>query len=155
MNTLVCKKCGGEHLTIKCGKQQTKSIVENVVDILKQPNPPNVSESRNDNKDFKMVDNRKPRQYNVNFKSNRRDENYKRVYYKAKMSNLPIDMTEEELMELLYEWGQVTRLTLLKYHDGCCAYVEFKNEDQVNYFVEALNKTPFEHIILTVERLLE
>ena len=38
-------------------------------------------------------------------------------------------MTEEELMELLYEWGQVTRLTLLTYHDGCCAYIEFKNEE--------------------------
>jgi len=172
MNTLVCKKCGGEHLTIKCGKQQTKSIIENVVDILKVDNPPNLKQHNSvDDKDFKVVGNRKynnnntrehnnTREYNKDFQSNRKPpfekrDNYKRTYYKAKISNLPIDMTEEELMELLYEWGQVTRLTLLTYHDGCCAYVEFKNEDQVNYFVEALNKTPFEHIILTVERLLE
>ena len=76
MNTLVCKKCGGEHLTIKCGKQQAKSIIENVVDILKVDNPPNLKQHNSvDDKDFKVVGNRK-------YNNNTREHNNTREYNK-------------------------------------------------------------------------
>ena len=62
--------------------------------------------------------------------------------HKVKMSNLPVDMTEEELLELLYEWGRVIRLRLLNYDDNSTAYVEFKDETEAKYLVESEKEYP-------------
>jgi RNA recognition motif-containing protein len=142
---LVCRKCKGAHLTIKCGKE-TKSVIE----------PPN--------NDLRSVSHPKK---DINFKSERferldrpeRPEKYERSerkpLHKVKMSNLPIDINEEELNELLYDWGHVVRLRLLNYENNSTAYIEFKDKEPADYIVEALHKTPFEHIILDVERLYD
>lgn len=141
---LVCRKCQGAHLTIKCGKE-TKSVIE--------------TSSRND--DLKSVSYSKK---DINFKSERserfekpeRTERFERKpLHKVKMSNLPIDINEEELHELLYDWGHVVRLRLLNYENNSTAYIEFKDKEPADYIVEALHKTPFDHIILDVERLYD
>jgi hypothetical protein len=64
-------------------------------------------------------------------------------------------MTEEELNDLLYDWGHVVRMRLLNYDSNSTAYIEFKDKEAADYIVEALNKTPFEHILLDVERLYD
>ena len=136
---LVCRKCQGAHLTIKCGKE-TKSVIEPL------------------NNDSRFVSHPKK---DINFKSERHEkhERHERTerkpLHKVKMSNLPIDINEEELNELLYDWGHVVRLRLLNYENNSTAYIEFKDKEPADYIVEALHKTPFDHIILDVERLYD
>lgn len=136
---LTCRKCSGNHLTAKCGKENKPSIVDSTESKIeekieeKQPNP------RFD---------RKP-----NFEKPSHFE--KRILHKVRINNLPVDITEAELMELLYEWGHVVRLRVLSYTDNAVAYVEFAAKEEADYFVEALHKTPFERTIIHVERLLD
>ena len=75
--------------------------------------------------------------------------------YKVRINNLPIDMMEDELRDLLYDWGHVVRLRVLVYPENSVAYVEFKNEEEADYLVKALHKTPFEQVILHLERLTD
>jgi len=129
---LVCRKCGGAHITIKCGKDKP-SVIESKIEQVKMEKP---VFTNTENKKFDYKSERKP-------------------LYKVKMSNLPVDMTEEELLELLYDWGRVIRLRLLNYDDNSTAYIEFKDEEEAKYLVEALHKTPFEQYILDVIRLYD
>jgi hypothetical protein len=73
--------------------------------------------------------------------------------YKIKISFLPIDMHEDELYSLLKDWGNIYKVKILNYDEYSNAYIEFLYEEQANYFVEALNKTPFEHEIITVQKV--
>ena len=88
-------------------------------------------------------------------KSEYKSNYVKKPLYKVKIANLPVDMTESELHNLLYDWGHVARMRVLNYDDNATAYVEFKFEDEANYLVSALDKTSFEYIILSVERLYD
>jgi len=135
---LVCRKCQGPHLTIKCGKE-TKSVIENII----------IESCDNDLKPVTY-----PKK-DINFKSERSERFERKPLHKVKMSNLPVDINEEELNELLYDWGHVVRLRLLNYENNSTAYIEFKDKEPADYIVEALNKTPFDHIILDVERLYD
>jgi len=172
---LVCRKCKGPHLTIKCGKE-TKSVIENIINksenqifnkheeyqkpyekINKDTNVsnPNVRyESGFKNKDFKNKDFKNENFNNKDF-NNKDFKHDRRPLHKVKMSNLPFDMSEEELYDLLYEWGHVVRMRLLNYESNSTAYIEFKDKEPADYIVEALDKTPFEHIMLDVERLYD
>ena len=168
MDKIICRKCNGNHLTIKCGKTGA-SIIETTTIPEQQERKPRDDggegkprfgergerkqrfEEGGDEKGerkqrFEEGGERKPR-------FNKDDDSYKRQVNKVKISNLPTDMTEEELNELLYEWGTVKHLRLLNYDNGSTAYVEFRYADEVEYLVKALNKTPFEHIMLNVEKL--
>ena len=127
---LVCRKCQGPHLTIKCGKE-TKSVIENII----------IESSNNDLKPVTY-----PKK-DINFKSERSERFERKPLHKVKMSNLPVDINEEELNELLYDWGHVVRLRLLNYENNSTANIEFKDKEPADYIVEALNKTPFDHII--------
>ena len=187
---LVCRKCNGQHLTIKCGKE-TKSVIENIINnsenetfnkheeyqksYERRDKDMHVSNQRVgyesgfknkdfNNKDFKHKDFKHKDFKNENF--NNKDFNNKdykhndhkqdrRPLHKVKMSNLPVDISEEELYELLYEWGHVVRMRLLNYESNSTAYIEFKDKEPADYIVEALDKTPFEHIMLDVERLYD
>ena len=62
-------------------------------------------------------------------------------------------MTEEELNEHLYDWGTVKHLKLLNYNDSSTAYVEFRNEKEVDYLIRALDRTPFDNRIMTIEKI--
>ena len=192
---LVCRKCQGSHLTIKCGKE-SKSVIENIINKTEEQifnkheeyqkpyerkdKDINISNYRGkyesgfknkdlnnkdfNNKDFKNKDFKNKDFKNKDFKNNDHKHNdYKyndhkqdrRPLHKVKMSNLPVDMSEEELYELLYEWGHVVRMRLLNYESNSTAYIEFKDKEPADYIVEALDKTPFEHIMLDVERLYD
>ena len=179
---LVCRKCQGSHLTIKCGKEN-KSVIESK--ILEYNN--HIDEKRgkggkssfydNSESNFKDGDNKSGFRDNPESNFRGRDnksgkgskggkggfydnsesdvKHERRPLHKVKISNLPFDMSEEELNELLYEWGHVVRLRLLNYESNSTAYIEFKDKEAADYIVKALDKTPFEHIMLDVERLYD
>jgi RNA recognition motif-containing protein len=172
---IICRKCNGNHLTIKCGKTGA-SIIETT--ISEQERKPRFNKEQDnserktqfnkegDNSERKPRFNkegdnseRKPRFNKEGDNSERKprfnkdDDSYKRTVNKVKITNLPTDMTEEELNELLYEWGTVKHLRLLNYENSSTAYVEFRYPDEVDYFVKALDKTPFEYIMLNVEKI--
>ena len=142
---LVCRKCKGPHLTIKCGKE-TKSVIELCNDDLKSVTYPKKDIN------FKSERLERPNRFD---KSERTEKIERKPLHKVKMSNLPVDINEEELNELLYDWGHIVRLKLLNYENNSIAYIEFKDKEPANYIVEALHKTPFDHIILDVERLYD
>ena len=146
---IICRKCNGNHLTIKCGKTNA-SIIETSMSEQERKPRFNKEEDNSERKPrFNKDDNnteRKPR-------FNKDDDSYKRIVNKVKITNLPTDMTEEELNELLYEWGTVKHLRLLNYENSSTAYVEFRFSDEVDYFVKALDKTPFGYIMINVEKI--
>ncbi len=179
---LVCRKCGGEHLTVKCGKETSKIVTETKPEATTETLTPVPLKKEYIKTEFKESE--KPRRINIikddnedsdsekkprwrkdggsresGQNDNRRsgDNNFRerRPLHKVKMSNLPQDMTEEELLELLYDWGNVIRMRVLNYNQNSTAYIEFKNQDEADYLVKALDKTPFEHIMLSVERLYD
>ena len=134
-NKIICRKCGGNHLTIKCGKTEV-SKVETVskAETYKKDEP-----ERKKYTDYKRNDTENP--------------DYKRTVNKVKIGSLPIDMTQDELTELLSDWGNVRNIRVLNYPESSTAYVEFRSADEVDYLVKALDKTPFDHFIITVEKL--
>jgi len=220
---LVCRKCGGEHLTVKCGKESTsktestnnagsKSVVIQSSAPVIQSSAPVIQSSapviqssapvtlKKEYVKTEFKESEKPRRINKvtdtneedsdsekkprwrkdaghrdsghrdsghrdsghrdsGQNDNRRsgDNNFRerRPLHKVRMSNLPQDMTEEELLELLYDWGNVIRMRVLNYNLNSTAYIEFKNQDEADYLVKALDKTPFEHIMINVERLYD
>jgi hypothetical protein len=97
------------------------------------------------NKDKKNipVDNPIPKYINKN----------KFITYRVKISELPSDLTEKEMMEQLYEWGDIIRLKVLNHSDISIVFIDFKFEDQADYFVKALNKTDYDHHIISVSRI--
>lgn len=157
---LVCRKCQGAHLTIKCGKE-TKSVIELRNDDLKSVTYPkkdiNFKSERPERTDrFERPERSERSERSERPERPERSERFERKpLHKVKMSNLPVDINEEELNELLYDWGHVVRLRLLNYENNSTAYIEFKDKEPADYIVEALHKTPFEHIILDVERLYD
>jgi RNA recognition motif-containing protein len=177
---LVCRKCGGEHLTVKCGKEassktestnnvESKSVVSPVtqtsspVTLKKEYVKTEFKESEKPRRINKVTDTneedsdseKKPRWKKDSGSNGNNNFRERRPLHKVKMSNLPRDMTEEELLELLYDWGNVIRMRVLNYNENSTAYIEFKNQDEADYLVKALDKTPLEHIMLNVERLYD
>ena len=129
---LSCRKCGGSHLTIKCGKTPDNSI----------PCINNSVNSINNVKKEYVQDYTRPRKFN-------------KKTWTVKIGELPVDMTEEEGMELLYNWGHIIKIRVLNYNENSTAYVEFGYEDEADYFVEAVDKTPFYNynILLQVSKI--
>lgn len=132
-NKIICRKCGGAHFTIKCGKENIEEKKEVIIETE------NKSEYKyKDNQDYK----------NNTFEKRERKQYFKTTY-RVKISDLPIDMTEEEMMELTSEWGHIVRVKVLNYNESSVAYVDFGYEDESNYFIKAIDKTPFEMILIS------
>lgn len=125
MPKLVCKKCRGPHLTIKCGKENKKKVEEKPVN--KRFNEKRFNNRRSDNIDKSKVT-------------------------VIKMSNLPDDITLSELNELIQPWGSIGKINIGK-SNFKTAYVDFYNKLEAEYFVKALDKTPFDYLIMNVEIL--
>lgn len=107
--------------------------------------------NKEDNK--KNNDKRDNRKKYDNNRNNNRGE-YKRKAV-VKLSNLPIDITENELRNLVKEWGYIGNINVQYYgenKDIVCSYIDFYNDYEADYFVKALNKTPFDNLIMVVER---
>ena len=126
-NKIICRKCGGPHFTIKCGKEKIEEKKEVIIEVEKYNN-------------YKSERN--------NFEKKDRKQYFKTTY-RVKISDLPNDMTEEEMMELTSEWGHIVRLKVLNYKESSVAYVDFGYEDEANYFIKAIDKTPFEMILIS------
>lgn len=93
----------------------------------------------------KPTDNKK----NSRNRNNRRNED--RIKHVIKISNLPTDIEVKELYNLITPWGDIGNINIKLYTDVTCSYIDFFNLDEANYFVEALNSTPFGNMILRVE----
>lgn len=127
--TIKCRKCGGAHLTIKCGKiNEPINIDENVRD----------NNFNNDNK------------FNNKFNN---DNRFNKVSYKVKITNLPKDFEYHEISEFIKDWGYRPKVNIKSYDDYSLAVVEFKNVDEQDYFVKALDGTSFDHVIIKVIKL--
>ena len=139
---LVCRKCQGAHLTMNCGKE-SKSVIEKII----------VESYNNDFKSNNYYNKNKDDIEKLN-----KNKYERKPLHKVKMSNLPADITEDELNELLYNLYNgkyVVRMQLLNYEHNSTAYIKFKEEEAADYIVTALHKTPFDHIMLDVERLYD
>ncbi len=141
---IICRKCGGGHFTLKCNistenKIQDNNANNNLVDNIKEI-------VKNVEKPKSKFNNNKTDNYN------NRNDNYNNKSYCVKLNNLPTNMTEEEMVELTCDWGNITKIRVNNYTEVSTAYIEFKYEDQADYFVKALDRTDFESIIITAER---
>ena len=149
---IVCRKCQGPHLTIKCGKEKENKVEEKIkIQIDEKPREPR--------RDFKDRDHHQPRDQAYprrDFKSSK--------HGKVKLSNLPNDILEDDLYELLKDWGQVYKLNLVSRDNysgqggttrSTAAYIEFRAEEQADYFLKAFDNTACNNQILVVEKLLD
>jgi RNA recognition motif-containing protein len=151
---IVCRKCQGPHLTIKCGKEKENKVEEKIkIQIDEKP--------RRDfkDRDYQPRDHHQPRDQPYprrDFKSSK--------HGKVKLSNLPNDILEDDLYELLKDWGQVYKLNLVSRDNysgqggttrSTAAYIEFRAEEQADYFLKAFDNTACNNQILVVEKLLD
>ena len=56
-------------------------------------------------------------------------------------------------MELTCDWGHIVRIRIINYSEISVAYIDFGYEDEAEYFVKALNKTPFEFLVISAQRV--
>ena len=158
MNKIICRKCGGEHLTIKCGKEKETVTVE-PEKVVAEPEKQTVEERkqefhRNEQNKYNRDDARRNRN-NYNEKVDRQPRerlnvNYKKLYT-VKLSELPLDISEAELYELLQNWGHVVKIKVLVYAESATAYIDFGYMEEAVYFAEAMHKTPFDSFIISAE----
>ena len=157
---IVCRKCQGPHLTIKCGKEKENKVEEKIkIQIDEKPREPR--------RDFKERDHHQPRDRDHH---RDKDQPYPRRDFKStkhgkvKLSNLPNDILEDDLYELLKDWGQVYKLNLVSRDNysgqggttrSTAAYIEFRAEEQADYFLKAFDNTACNNQILVVEKLLD
>lgn len=146
---LVCRKCSGPHLTIKCGKDKIiDPITEPKAEIKGRKTYSELRELNSisdKNKDLT----KEPATYDDIIERDRIKKKSFKSTYRVKLSNLPTDMTEEEIMELTCDWGHIVRIKLLTYEESATVYIDFGYMDEATYFVEAIDKTPFEYLILS------
>jgi hypothetical protein len=141
-NKIICRKCGGPHFTIKCGKE--KQTEEKTKEQLSTK--PEVIKDKEEAKNTCRNDKR----FNEN---SHEKKQYFKTAYRVKLSDLPTDMTEEEMTELTYDWGHVFRIRVINYPETSVAYIDFGYEEEADYFVKAMDKTPFEYLIVSAQRV--
>ena len=81
-------------------------------------------------------------------KKNKKKNNPEVKNVTVKLENLPLDVTFNELNRLMQEWGDIKKITIKKDYDNS-AYIIFSNKTEAEYFVKAIDKTPFDNMILT------
>jgi hypothetical protein len=132
-NKIQCRKCGGPHLTIKCGKENNSFN--------------NQLEKNNIVSDINLSNWQTPKKtYNNTNKYNK--QTYHTVY-RAKLSELPNDITSDEIYNLMNDWGHIDKIKLVSTGDTTTAYIDFAYKEQAEYFVSAIDKTPFDYRILS------
>ena len=146
-----CRKCGGPHLTIKCGKSKSN----NLDNKPKKHTPKKYTPKKHTPKKH-TPKKHTPKKHTSKstYRYNRRDfdDDIKKI--KVKINNLPEDINVGELNTLLRPWGKIGRITIKKVYKGCYSIIDFYNKDEAEYFVEALNDTGFDHRIINVSILV-
>jgi len=162
---LQCKKCGGPHLTIKCGKNNSNrnnnmnnssnnmnNSSNNMNNSSNNMNNSSNSNSYKNTSHRNNMNNSNRNNFNRN-NSDRNNFNRNREKFCVRMSNIPDDLTIRELSELLLEWGDVGKINFNNNIKYKAAYIDFNIKEEAEYFVEALHKTPFDTFIIDVELL--
>ncbi len=157
-NKVICRKCGGPHFTIKCGKEKTELVPAPAqigpMEKQEKHNQANQTNQTKPNEKVVKYSSNKPSQDNMEQEFRpRQEKKYFKVTFRVKLSELPTDMTEEELMEMTTDWGHIVRIKLLVYEESSTAYIDFGYEDEADYFVEAIDKTPFEFRVISACRV--
>lgn len=131
MTSLIqCRKCGGPHVTLKCGKEK-----QNLNELLNTKFPQNVNKP-----EIKTY--QKPVFID------------KKKIVTVCIANLPEDMTVEELTELVSEWGKIGRVNLTN-NECKTGFIDFYYVEEAEYFVKAIDKTKFDYLIITAEILVK
>ncbi len=50
--------------------------------------------------------------------------------------------------------GKIGRINISNYDNTTC-YIDFYFEDEAEYFIKAIDKTPFDNVILNVEKVVQ
>jgi RNA recognition motif-containing protein len=131
MSLIICRKCGGPHVTLKCGKdkQDLEAILDNKFALPKENN-----------------------HYNNHHKNNYSEKIDKRKIVTVRISNLPTDITVPELNNLLSQWGKIGRINLNNYDNTTC-FIDFYFKNEAEYFIKAIDKTQFDNLILNVDMM--
>lgn len=123
---IICRKCQGPHFTIKCGKEKSVPV---------------------ENKEIV-----KPKPVEKNYNKNQKQKTWFKTTYRVKLSELPTDISEEELRELTCDWGHIAKIRVNKYNESSVAYIDFGYEEEADYFIKAIDKTPFDYLIISAQR---
>jgi hypothetical protein len=140
-------------MTFKCGREETIPIENNPSEnnpktTLFENNPSeNTSRERNNKPFDKKPFDKKP--FDKTF--NKPYNNYNRNTFCVKLLDLPEDISELELRELLLDWGYISKIRIYNNAESTVAYIDFQEEAQAIYFVEAIHKTPFDNMIISAE----
>ncbi len=137
MSLIKCRKCGGPHVTLKCGKDK-----QDLNNILDNKFTPPIIKNNNYNNNY----------HNKHYHNHHNYSEHidKRKIVTVRISNLPSDITIPELNVLVSEWGRIGRINLNNYDNSTC-YIDFYFKDEAEYFVKAIDKTKFEKLILNVD----
>jgi hypothetical protein len=149
---VTCRKCGGDHLTIKCGKEVKKEdSLPDIKPYIKPDTRQRVKqyEKREDNKEF-----RKPNGIMNSMKNVRKVNKPNYEKYSALITNLPDDMELINIQYMMMEWGKIGNINLRYTEDkGKMCYVDFYNKDHRDYFIKALDKTPVGFNIISISSI--
>lgn len=67
------------------------------------------------------------------------------------MSNLPSDIYVGELAELISPWGEIGNINIKNYSGAMVSYIDFYNKNEADYFINALDQTPFDNCIIRAQ----
>jgi hypothetical protein len=155
---IICRKCGGDHLTIKCGKN-TEKPVEKPVEI--STNKSDYKSTNNNKSDYKFTNNNKS-EYKSDYKSDKTTNNIrnkivrkvnKPTYekYSVCITNLPDDIELINIQYMMMDWGKIGNINMRYSEDkGKMCYVDFYNKEHKDYFIKALDKTPVGSNIINI-----
>ena len=121
-NVVTCKYCGGNHWSIKCKNKPVD-------------NKKNVSEENNNNKYV-------PKFKREGEKSRNKNRNTLRI------SNISENAEEQDIRELFYNYGRITKLY---YNKKGFAFLSYSDLNSCEKAIEAVNGHPYDYLILSVE----
>ena len=134
MSLIVCKKCSGNHLTLKCGKESKLVLNMNSTKVDK------VSQGYDNT-----------RQNSNNTRQNSNNSYFeKRKDITVKLSNLPDDITQNELEYLMEEWGSIGRINISAFENKT-GFINFHFQNEAEYFIQAIDRTNFDSMIIRAE----
>ena len=122
-NVVKCKYCGGNHWSIKC---------KNKPDKLETKNDTDISNNGKYIPKFKR-DGEKPRDKNKNT---------------IRISNISDNADEQDIRDLFYNYGRITRLY---YNQKGFAFLTYSEKNACEKAIETVNGHPYDYLILSVE----